>query len=331
MLIVEFILQLLTFESSAALKFFRTCLGLQDEFYYTQIMQNQIFSHIIDIIYETMPRDNLLNSACLELFEFIKRETTKPILFHVVENYRHRLEALKYVPVFEQFINRYDQCQGFGQEMDRTLFSNDLEGTTVRCRINGANERWQGVRDLDPDEEQYFNASDEEDDELATRPKMIGPLINNSSPLMKPLVDYPEDEDEEDEEGDGAAHSRSESYYEKPSEDGQADTSPKGELLKASEDTSLTPPERLSEKRRREEDEDEEDELGKLSITKRRNSSSSITSSTSSANSTRNGVLRKKKSLIPSRDSPSSKKMTISLSVKGSNEIETDGDHNEGS
>ena len=287
-------------------------------------MQNQIFSHIIDMICETMPRDNLLNSACLELFEFIKRETTKPILFHVVENYRHRLEALKYVPVFEQFINRYDQCQGFGQDMDRTLFSNDSEGTTVRCRINGANERWQGVRDLDPDEEQYFNASDEED-ELVARPKMIGPLTNGTSQSMKPLVDYPEDEDEGDDEGEERiAHNEHESFYERPSEDGQGDTPPKRDLSKVMEDASLTPPERLSEKRRREEDED--DELGKLSITKRRNS---ITSSISSTNSTRNGLLRKKKSFIPSREPAHSKKMTISLSVKGSNDIDTDGDHNE--
>ena len=285
-------------------------------------MQNQVFSHIIDIVYETMPRDNLLNSACLELFEFIKRETTKPILFHVVENYRHRLENLTYVSVFEQFIHRYDQCQGFGQEMDRTLFSsNEDEASRMRNRINGANARWQGVKDLDPDEEHYFNNASDEEDELATRPKLIGPLTNGSSPLMKPLVDYPEDEDEDEEE-----HTRRENFYGKLSQNNQISASFKDRLFKQSADEPPPiPPERLSEKRRREED--EEDELGKLSITKRRNSSSSASST---SNSTSSGILRRKRSLIPVKDSPTGKKLTISLSVKNSNGIEAgDRDHSD--
>lgn len=57
----------------AALKYFRTCIGLHDEFHSRQITQHRLFDPILNILFETMPRDNLLNSACLELFEFIKR------------------------------------------------------------------------------------------------------------------------------------------------------------------------------------------------------------------------------------------------------------------
>ncbi len=57
----------------AALKYFRTCIGLHDEFHNRQIIHNRLFEPILNIVYETMPKDNLLNSVCLELFEFIKR------------------------------------------------------------------------------------------------------------------------------------------------------------------------------------------------------------------------------------------------------------------
>lgn len=56
-----------------ALKFFRVCVGLQDEFYIRHMVKNKLFGPILNIVIETMPRDNLLNSACLEFFEFIKR------------------------------------------------------------------------------------------------------------------------------------------------------------------------------------------------------------------------------------------------------------------
>lgn len=61
-----------------ALKFFRVCVGLQDEFYIRHMIKNKLFEPILNIVIETMPRDNLLNSACLEFFEFIKRVSLIP-------------------------------------------------------------------------------------------------------------------------------------------------------------------------------------------------------------------------------------------------------------
>ena len=303
--------------SSAALKFFRTCLGLQDEFYYNQITQNQIFGLILDIVYETLPRDNLLNSACLELFEFVKRETIKPILRHVVENYRHRLENITYVDLFEQLIQAYERMQGFVQDMDTTLFSQDDDGSPVRTKINGANQRWQGARDLDAEEEQYFNTSDDEDELAASKPKPLHAMANGASPLMKPLVDYPDDEDE-------MSPSHFQSFYHKPPDEDvegaksdsleHAVPKPRGQMLPSA------PPERVAEKRRREED--EEDELGRLSVTKRRTPSVGSNASPAIIGS---NVLRRKKSFTPTKDTPPAKKMTISLAVKSPSPVEATG------
>lgn len=148
--------------AAAALKFFRTLVSLQDTFYLAQLTHNNTFGLILDIVYETMPRDNLLNSACLELFEFIKRDNIKPIITHVVEKYREKLKAITYVDIFEKLIQRYDELQGYGLEADATLFSQEEIPPSQRGVLNG--QRWQGVREMDAAEEEYFNTSDEEEE-----------------------------------------------------------------------------------------------------------------------------------------------------------------------
>lgn len=151
----------LTNNLPVALKFFRTLISLQDTFYQALMTHNNTFGLILDIVYETMPRDNLLNSACLELFEFIKRENIKPIVLHVVEKYGEKLRNITYVDTFQNLILRYEQMQGYGAETtDTTLFSQD-DGMSARMQPNG---RWQGVKEMDAAEEEYFNASDDEDE-----------------------------------------------------------------------------------------------------------------------------------------------------------------------
>lgn len=147
---------------SVALKFFRTLISLQDTFYQALMTHNNTFGLIIDIVCETMPRDNLLNSACLELFEFIKRENIKPFILHVVEKYREKLETITYVDTFQTLIMRFEQLQGYEAEADTTLFSQDEGSDSRRIRVNG--QRWQGSREMDAAEEEYFNTSDDEDE-----------------------------------------------------------------------------------------------------------------------------------------------------------------------
>ncbi|OJJ48256.1 hypothetical protein ASPZODRAFT_62311 [Penicilliopsis zonata CBS 506.65] len=294
-----------------ALKFFRTLISLQDTFYQALMTHNNTFGLILDIVHETMPRDNLLNSACLELFEFIKRENIKPFILHVVEKYREKLLAIHYVETFQNLILRYDQMQGYGAtaEGDSALFSSQEEGTPVaagRAQPNGG-QRWQGAKEMDAAEEEYFNTSDDEDEvglvveylseqhgnesnfqtqwgpnttAAAAPPIAASPTPNGSaSPVVKPLVDYPDDDDEEVEDSMDVKEAE-------PAEKSGAPESDPSETT-----TAQTPPERLSEKRRREEE--DEDELIKLtSVPKRRSSTSSHGSSTTSS-----GFMRRRKSL----------------------------------
>ncbi len=264
-------------------------------------MQKNHFAPILNIVYETMPRDNLLNSACLELFEYIKRENVKPLIEHLVETFRSKLDGITYVDTFKLLIHRYDQMQGFNPDADATLFSNDTTSSPNRTPTINGNQRWQGVKEMDAMEEAYFNTSDDED-EPSPKSGLSKPAKTNgvtSSPISKALVDYPDDDE------DAMETTASE----------PVDVSPKMEL-EPSPMLQTPPPERLSEKRRREEDNDE-DELGKLSSSKRRNSGPSVSNIGSAAG---HNTLKRKKGFRNDRDSPTNgsnaKKIEISLSAK---------------
>ncbi|KAL8717139.1 MAG: hypothetical protein Q9225_005593 [Loekoesia sp. 1 TL-2023] len=299
----------------SALKFFRTCIGSQDEYYIQQMTRNFLFEPILNIVYDTMPRDNLLNSVCLELFEFVKRENIKAVIVHVVENYRDKLEEIRYVDTFQTLILRYDQSQGYNPEADTTLFGQDQDGTPSRSNVNG-NQRWQGVKEMDAAEEAYFNTSDDED-ELANRkvPAKRHTLVNGNSPLARSLVDYPDDEEETlNANTRGIERKPVEKINAQAVENNASSTAPVG---------SVPPPERLSEKRRREED-DEEDELGKLSTSKRRSSSISSTSSGVSVGSNSSNILRRKKPFISTSKDPTVGGDKIKISLAGRTSSDTD-------
>lgn len=257
-----------------ALKYFRTCIGLHDEFHNRQIIQNRLFDPILNIVYETMPRDNLLNSACLELFEFVKRENIKVIINHLVENYREKLEGITYVPTFQNLILRYEQLHERPDTTAQNSFASD-DTEPGRIPMNGG--RVQGLRDMDAEEEAYFNGSD--DEEETTLPSHAGKPMANGA---RPLVDYPEDDEDsmdvlQEGEGVGDARPSSEEHAQDDSTAAAPPTPPTSTSPQASPPRDQTPvpstppPERLSEKRRREED--DEDELGKLSASSKRRSS----------------------------------------------------------
>lgn len=56
----------------AALRFFRAVIGRGDDFYNRFLIKNDLFRPILDIAVAERDRDNLLSSACLEFFEFVR-------------------------------------------------------------------------------------------------------------------------------------------------------------------------------------------------------------------------------------------------------------------
>ncbi|KAI1804155.1 DUF625-domain-containing protein [Daldinia bambusicola] len=282
-----------------AIRFLRQLIGLQDEFYVKHVSEKKVIGPVLDVLIETMPRDNLLSSACLEFFEFIRKENIKDLVKHVVENYRDKVQKLAYLDLFRTLIVRYDQTGGFSANMDYYIEVDD----EPRRRPNIINPKTGALMEhiaMDQAEEEYWNTSDDEED-MQAKPGNR-PSSANGDSNAKPLVDYASDE-EGDENVDAGALSADEDRQDdsaNKTDDNPGDVAP--------------PPERLSEKRRREED--EEDDLSKMVQHKRRNSSAA-----SSSTSGVSGVLRKKRSISGARDAGGGpKKIAISLSpnLKGS-------------
>ncbi|ORY63253.1 component of IIS longevity pathway SMK-1-domain-containing protein [Pseudomassariella vexata] len=284
------------------IRFLRQLIGLNDEFYIKHLSEKRVIGPILDVLMETMPRDNLLSSACLEFFEFIRKEMIKDLIKHTVENYRDKLQSLSYVELFRFLLQRYDQTRGFTVNLDYFLESSDDDVARRRTNVNPrANVHLMEHISIDQAEEEYWNTSDDEDD-LQAKIGNRAPLVNGGSPNTK-LVDYASDEETDEAVVAGSSTLASSNTGEATPEktDNQA---PKSDGVTS----AIPPPERLSEKRRREED--GEDEMSKLIQHKRRNS----TSPNSNASST-SGVIKKKKSATSARDAGGGgPKIAISIS-----------------
>nr|POE79901.1 uncharacterized protein CFP56_07967 [Quercus suber] len=295
-----------------ALKWFRTCIGLQDEFHNRQMVMDNLLDPILQIVEQTMPRDNLLNSACLELFEYIKREGVKQIITHLVENFRARLMAITYVNTFQGIVIKYDQMAGVYGPVNVDDGAYSAQDVTPGRMVNGG-QRFAGLKGLDQDEEAYFNADDdidedEEDGGLPTKSRYAA-MPNGASPV-KPLVDYPDDDEDDDNDvGEDLLASPHVPSLEKSSSSVRTRTTSSDtdvdidamdvdgtrDIIEDVEDDGDrgrsralrhassphmpgSPPGSASAKRRREEGEDDDDALSKMMGNKRRNSSASVVS-----------------------------------------------------
>lgn len=284
-------------------------IGIQDDFYVKQVMSNYAIGSILDVLIDTMPRDNLLTSACLEFFEHIKKESIKDIIKHTVDNFRAKLEKLAYVPLFAFILQRFDQTQGFTANLEHFIEPED----EVRRRRHGQimNPR-TGLMDqlaLEHNDDEYWNTSDDEEDmQIRSGNRTLG--ANGASPNTR-LVDYASDEDIDESIEEGDLIPDSQITTEKMDDD---EAKGLGSLP--------SPPERLSEKRRREED--EEDDMSKLLSHKRRNSSSASSNASSTS-----GILGKKRRSTGAREAaggPRKIAISLSTSLKNAPELASAGD-----
>ena len=279
---------------------------MQEEFYVRQIAEKKVLSPTLDVLAKTLPRDNLLASASLELFEFIKKECIRDLIKHLVENDREKLVDLNFMPTFRDIILRYDQTQGFTVNMESFMEEGEEMG-----RRPPQSMRLMDQISVDPQEEDYLETSDPEDDdhenheshhEAAKEGETNGDTPASSS--SKSLVDYSSDEEGDEKPEEETAEAKAEETPEDEKDD-QMNSNAENE---DPEQAKPSPPERLSEKRRREEDEDE-DELGKLMANKRRNSSSSEANSISSTK-----LGQRRRSFTAGSGNGTPKRMSISLS-----------------
>uniref|UniRef100_A0A6I8QCI6 Serine/threonine-protein phosphatase 4 regulatory subunit 3 n=1 Tax=Xenopus tropicalis TaxID=8364 RepID=A0A6I8QCI6_XENTR len=148
-----------TFLALCALRFMRRIIGLKDEFYNRYIIKGNLFEPVINALLDNGTRYNLLNSAIIELFEFIRVEDIKSLTSHIVENFYKALESIEYVQTFKGLKTRYEQ------EKDRQ--SQKLSSVPSILRSNRFR---RDARALEDDEELWFNEDEEEEGEAVVPP-----------------------------------------------------------------------------------------------------------------------------------------------------------------
>lgn len=98
----------------SAVRFLRTCVGLKDDMIIRRMVSKKIISEIMDVFAENGSRYNLLNSAIIEMVNFIRQENIKPLCKELVTQHASKFDHVEYVQTFKDLHLRYEQNQEFG-------------------------------------------------------------------------------------------------------------------------------------------------------------------------------------------------------------------------
>ncbi|KAF2074192.1 hypothetical protein CYY_004510 [Polysphondylium violaceum] len=210
-----------------AIRFFRSLISMKDDLYNRHIIQENLFQPIIELFKENISKYNLLNSAIIELFQFITRENVKELIVHLVEKYRDIFETITYTDVLKQLILKYDtiaswyespelSCNNNNQNNNNNNNNSINQSTTTTTTLPNSKYQKTDKEIEEEEEEAYFNRDDSDDsdgdqdqptngdEKVSTTNEKINDELNSSGDnrnKLSKIVDYEdEDEDEEEEE-----------------------------------------------------------------------------------------------------------------------------------
>lgn len=223
-----------SFLALCALRFMRRIIGLKDEYYNRYIVKGNLFEPVINALLDNGTRYNLLNSAIIELFEFIRVEDIRSLTAHIVDNFTTALESIEYVQTFKGLKQRYEQekerqSRGFSryrrdtrsfEEDEDTWLNEDEEEDEVpdtgldKCKSDYGkfmeSEKVKESQDKENQAKRKFSFCHSAGAANTANGSKPPPSTSSSRAAAPPsgqtartgLVDYPDDEDEEDEEED---------------------------------------------------------------------------------------------------------------------------------
>ncbi|XP_016071459.1 PREDICTED: serine/threonine-protein phosphatase 4 regulatory subunit 3B-like [Miniopterus natalensis] len=224
----------------SALRFMRRIIGLKDEVYNRYIIKGNFFEPVVSAFLNNGTRYNMLNSAVIELFEYIRVENIKSLLVHIVEKFYKTLEWIEYVQTFKGLKIKYDQEKkrkshksSNSMQKSKIFFrsTGDLEKNEA-CHKENTENIEEGEIVTTPLESDFQGGDDEfmetektkENEDKVNLPKRAssgsykytysrsagdanGTGSPSSSSEMR-LVDYPDDDDDEDKEDETASRKR---------------------------------------------------------------------------------------------------------------------------
>ncbi|XP_075812894.1 protein PPP4R3C1-like [Microtus pennsylvanicus] len=110
-----------TFLVLCALRFMRQMIGFKDEIYNLYIMRKNLFEPVINAFLRNGKRYNMLNSAIIELFEFIRVENIKSLIAYIVKNFFTAFDSVEYVQTFKGLKIKFEEQKERESHVRRNL------------------------------------------------------------------------------------------------------------------------------------------------------------------------------------------------------------------
>ncbi|XP_058983104.1 serine/threonine-protein phosphatase 4 regulatory subunit 3 isoform X2 [Musca domestica] len=167
-----------TFLVLGALRLLRKIVALKDEFYNRHIVKGNLFAPVVDAFIRNNGRYNLLESAILELFEFVKLEDIKTLCVYFVETFSKIFDEIEYVQTFKYLKNRYDQYQERIKDRDKMGLDTGIP------IIRGGRFR-RDQRQMEEEEEMWFNEEEDLEDLEPYNSVMKSVTDKNGSPTSQ--------------------------------------------------------------------------------------------------------------------------------------------------
>lgn len=128
--------------SAAALRFFRALVAAKDDFYNRHIIKFKLFDPIVQLFVSNGKKYNLINSAIIELFDYIRKvrlvlslplggswsdcqrfaqENIKILVKHAMENYQDIFKEVDYVETFKLLLLKYEQNKDYEENVNKVF------------------------------------------------------------------------------------------------------------------------------------------------------------------------------------------------------------------
>lgn len=162
----------------AVLRLYRAGLCSKDPLFHKFLIKKDLFKKVFALYLSTNNANNLINSACLELFDCVLKVDSPPLIKYFKETFSEELTNNRHIRIFEEFFRR-------------TPDTAELSGDTIILESPGRPRPRD--KQADVEEERYFDADDDEEDEETTS----GPS-DPASPVLPPKRRRSVEDDDED-------------------------------------------------------------------------------------------------------------------------------------
>ncbi|OAQ27146.1 DUF625-domain-containing protein [Linnemannia elongata AG-77] len=129
-----------------AIKFFRTCLGLEDDYFNRILIKNKVIHGIVSVLQDTNGKNDLLNSVCLEFFSFIRDRNNKLLVSHCATVHRNALEEISYTSIFKALLALHEGDNNSSSSSSSSSGGDGMPGSSFKTLWGSQSRLFPGMQ-----------------------------------------------------------------------------------------------------------------------------------------------------------------------------------------